>query len=421
MKITHLNSSNIHGGSGRAAYRIHSSLKKLGINSRMFAMRGFGSDLDVKVVSNKRVDKFLQKVRLHYEKQILNKYRNREEKIFSVASKGLNVTREKFVRNADIINFHWTNKCFLSLKSIEQIVSLGKPIVWTIHDMWAFTGGCHYSGDCNKYEEKCGKCPHLHSTKSNDLSREILSRKARVFEKLNLTIVAPSIWLAECAKKSSLFRKNKIEVIPYPIDTKIFKPVEKGNAREILNISNSKHLLLFGMSSKADIKRKGVSYLMEALLILNHNFPKLSEEIELAVFGVPYSEKIVNIPFKTHFLGALHDDFTIDLCYNAADIFILPSIEDNLPNTTIESLACGTPVVGFNVGGIPDMITHKKNGYIAEYKSAEDLARGIAWVLEDKNRLKDLGKNAREKVLNNYTYEIIGNKYLTLYDSLLKP
>jgi len=420
MRIAHLNSSNIHGGSGRAAYRIHKSLKEVGLDSRMFVSREFNPDLDVKVVSDKWVGKFLKKVRSRYEKQILNKYRNREKKIFSIASKGIDVARENIVRDADIINFHWINRCFLSLKSIKQIGKLNKPIVWTLHDMWAFTGGCHYSDGCRRYEERCGECPVLGSSKFRDLSWKILSKKLRGYKKLNSTIVAPSNWLADCAKNSALFKDCKIEVIPYSIDIEIFKPIEKEKACEILNISDDKYLVSFGMSSKADIKRKGVNYLIEALLIISHKFPELSEKIELLVFGIPRSEKIENIPFKTHFLGALHDDFTIDLCYNAADIFVLPSIEDNLPNTVIESLACGTPVVGFNVGGIPDMLTHKRNGYLADYKSSEDIARGIKWILEDKSRLSRLSKNAREKVLKNYTYEIIGEKYLKLYADLLK-
>jgi len=420
MRIAHLNSSNIHGGSGRAAYRIHKSLKEVGLDSRMFVLREFSPDLDVKVVSDKWVGKFLKKVRPRYEKQILNKYRSREKKIFSIASKGINVTKEKIIRDSDIINLHWINRGFLSLKSIEQIGKLNKPIVWTLHDMWAFTGGCHYSGGCSRYKDRCGECPILNSNKFRDLSWKILSRKMKVFKELNLTILTPSNWLADCVKSSFLFKDCTIKVIPNPIDINVFKPIGKEKAREILNLSNNKYLVLFGVSSKANIKRKGVNYLIEALLIISHKFPELSEKIELLVFGIPYSEKIENIPFKTHFLGALHDDFTIDLCYNAADVFVLPSIEDNLPNTVIESLACGTPVVGFNVGGIPDMLTHKRNGYLADYKSSEDIARGIKWILEDKSRLSRLSKNAREKVLKNYTYEIIGEKYLKLYADLLK-
>jgi len=420
MQITHLNSSNIHGGSGRAAYRIHKSLKEIGLDSRMFVLRNFESDLDVKAVTDNWIQKVLKKVRPRYERRILNLYGNREKKPFSIASKGINVAKESVIRDADIINLHWINKSFLSLKSLKQIGKLNKPIVWTLHDMWAFTGGCHYSNNCRRYEEICGKCPVLNSKKLKDLSWKILSRKLKLFKDLNLTIVTPSNWLADCAKRSSLFSNNKIEVIPYSIDTKIFKPIAREKARKILNLPEDKFLVLFGASPGVSIKRKGINYLLEALLMAEHNFPQLMNRLELLVLGISHSEKIENIPFKTHFLGTLYDAITINLCYNAADIFILPSIEDNLPNTVIESLACGTPAVGFNIGGVPDIITHEKNGYLAEDKKAEDIARGIGWILEDKNRLIRLGKNAREKALNNYTYDIIGKKYLKLYESLLE-
>jgi len=420
MRITHLNSSNIQGGSGRAAFRIHKSLKEVGVASRMFVLRDFGSDLDIKATTDNLMQKVLKKTRPRYERRILNFYGNREKEPFSIASKGINVAKESIVMDTDIINLHWINKCFLSLKSIKHIGKLNKPIVWTLHDMWAFTGGCHYSGNCRRYEEKCGKCLVLNSNKLKDLSWKLLSRKKKVFKDLNLTIVTPSNWLANCAKKSSLFSNNKIEVIPYPIDTKIFKPIDREKARGVLNLPEEKFLILFGISPNASIERKGINYLIEALLIAEYTFPQLSKKIELLVLGISNSAKIRNIPFKTHFLGTMHEDFTINLCYDAADIYILPSTEDNFPNTVIESLSCGTPVVGFNVGGVSDIILHKKNGYLARYRSSEDIARGIKWILEDKKRLKKLSENAREKVLKNYTYGIIGTKYLNLYESLLK-
>ena len=420
MKVVHLNSSNIVGGSGRATYRIHRALKKAGVNSRLFVLNKFSDDLDVKAVTDTWAQKFLKKVRPRYERTILNLYGSREKKPFSIASKGINVAEERVIRDTDIINLHWINKSFLSLKSLKQIGRLNKPIVWTLHDMWAFTGGCHYSNDCRRYEEICGKCSVLNSEKLKDLSWKLLSQKTKAFKGLSLTIVTPSNWLAYCAKKSSLFSKNKIEVIPYSIDTKIFKPIDRAKARKILNLPVGKFLVLFVVSPGASIERKGINSLIESLLVAEYNFPQLSKNLEVLILGISHSEKIHNIPFKTHFLGSMHDDFAINLCYNAADIYVLTSIADNLPNTVIESLSCGTPVVGFNVGGVSDMILHKKNGYLARYRSSEDIARGIKWILEDKKRLKKLSENAREKVLKNYTYGIIGTKYLNLYESLLK-
>lgn len=420
MKVTHINSSNIYGGSGRAAYRIHTALKEAGVDSKLLVPNKFGDDRNVKTVTDTWAQKILKKARPRYEKAILNLYKRREKKPFSIASRGINITKEKAVKDSDIINLHWINKSFLSLKSIKQIGKLNKPIVWTLHDMWAFTGGCHYSNGCIGYENLCGQCPILGSKKSNDLSHKILSQKAKVFKDLNITIVTPSNWLADCAKKSTLFKNNRIEVIPYPIDTRIFKPVDKGTARKILNLPERKLLIFFGISPAVSKERKGINYLIESLLFIERKYPKLKEKTALLIMGINSSKKIKKLPFKAHFLEVLYDDITISLCYNAADIFILPSTEDNLPNTVIESLSCGTPALGFKVGGVPDIINHKKNGYLAEQQITEDLAKGLKWVLEDKNRLARLGKNAREKVLKNYTYEIIGKKYLKLFESLLK-
>ena len=420
MKVTHISSSNIYSGSGRAAYRIHTALKEAGVDSRLLVLNKFSDDRDTKTVTDTWAQKILKKVRPRYEKAILNLYKRREKKPFSIASRGINITKEKAVKDSDIINLHWINKSFLSLKSIKQIGKLNKPIVWTLHDMWAFTGGCHYSNGCIGYENLCGQCPILGSKKSNDLSREILSRKISVFKDLNLTIVTPSNWLADCARKSTLFKNSKIEVIPYPIDTKIFKPVGKDTARKILNLPERKLLVLFSISPTASKERKGINSLIESLLFIERKYPKLAGKTELLIMGINRFDKIERLSFKVHFLGVLYDDITISLYYNAADIFILPSTEDNLPNTVIESLSCGTPALGFKVGGVPDIISHKKNGYLAEPHNIEDLEEGLNWVLEDKNKLARLEKNAREKVLKNYTYEIIGQKYLDLYESLLK-
>lgn len=420
MKSVHISTSDIWGGAGRAAYRINKSLKEIGVNSKMLVLSKDSDDQDVIQCGSSRTQKFLQKIRRHYEKFQINNYKHRKSWGFSTADHGLNISNLDFIRDNDIINIHWINKCFLSLKSIKQFGRLKKPIVWTLHDMWAFTGGCHYSGDCRRYEKICGKCDVLISSKIRDLSWKILSQKLKVFRDLNLTIIALSNWLADCAQKSTLFKNHKIEIIPNPVDTEIFKPVGKGSSREILNLPKGKFLILFALSPGANIERKGINFLIEALLIISDNFPELIEKIELLSLGFPYSEQIENIPFKTHFLGTLYDDFTLSLCYNAADVFISPALQEAFGLTLIEAMSCGTPCIAFDCSGPVDIIEHKKNGYLAEYKSAEDIARGIGWILEDKNRFARLGKNAREKVLKNYTYEITGKKYLKLYESLLK-
>ena len=244
-------------------------------------------------------------------------------------------------------------------------------------------------------------------------------KKNKYFKNLNLTIVTCSTWLAQCAKDSSLFKDLRIEVIPNSVNVNAFKPINKEIARDILNLPQNKYLILFGAINATSNKRKGFYYLNEALGKIKSDYPQIKDDLELLVFGASYSEDINKLSIKTNFLGRLNDNYSLALYYNAADIFVAPSLEDNLPNTIIESLSCSTPVVGFKTGGIPNMIDHKQNGYLAEHKSVDDLAQGIYWMLEDKNRLIDLGQKARRKVLDNYTYDNVGNKYFDLYKELL--
>lgn len=419
MKVLLVSTSDIQGGAARAAFRVNQALNKINVNSRMLVQSKAGDGINVKSVAETKMQKGLAKIRPYYDILPLKLYKNRQKVPFSVAGTGINIYDNKYVREADLINFHWINGGFLSIKNIKKIGYLNKPTVWTLHDMWPFTGGCHYSGCCTKYKENCGQCPILNSRKHKDLTRRIWEKKNKFYKNLNLTIVTCSTWLAQCAKDSSLFKDLKIEVIPNSVDIDVYKPIKKEIARDILNLPQNKYLLLFGAMSATSDKRKGFDYLNRALNKIKATYPELKDKIELTIFGASYSEDIEILSFKTHFLGKLNDEHSLALSYSAADIFVTPSLEDNLPNTIMESLSCGTPVVGFKTGGIPDMIEHKQNGYLAEYKSVDDLAQGIYWMLEDKKRLIDMGQNARQKVLDNYTYDIVGNKYLKLYKELL--
>jgi len=419
MKVLLISTSDIQGGAARAVFRLNRALNKLKVDSNMLVQSKTGDDVTVKSVAETKIQKVVAKIRPYYDLLPLKLYKNRQKALFSVARTGVDICKNKYAKEADLINLHWINGWFLSLKSIKKLNHLNKPIVWTLHDMWPFTGGCHYSGGCTKYKEKCGQCPILNSSKDRDLTRRIWEKKNKYYKNLNLTIVTCSTWLAQCAQNSSLFHDLRIEVIPNSVDINIYKPIKKEIARDILNLPQHKYSILFGAMSATSDKRKGFDYLNRALNKIKATYPELKDKIELIIFGASYSEDIDNLSFKTHFLGRLNDEHSLALCYSAADIFITPSLEDNLPNTIMESLSCGTPVVGFKIGGIPDMIEHKHNGYLAEYKSVDDLAQGICWMLENTSRLIDLGQNARQKVLDNYNYDTVGNKYLKLYKELL--
>ena len=257
MKILHVNTSDIQGGAARAAFRLNRALNKLKVDSKMLVQSKAGDDLNVKSVAETKIQKGLAKIRPYYDMLPLKLYKNRQKAPFSVARTGEDICKNEYTKEADLINLHWINGGFLSLKSIKKLNQLHKPIVWTLHDMWPFTGGCHYSGGCAKYKEKCGQCPILNSSKDRDLTRRIWEKKNKYYKNLNLTIVTCSTWLAQCVKDSSLFNDLRIEVIPNSLDINVFKPIKKEIARDILNLPQNKYLILFGAMSATSDKRKG--------------------------------------------------------------------------------------------------------------------------------------------------------------------
>lgn len=418
MKVVIVNKSDIQGGAARAAYRLHTGLREIGVDSKMLVDNKISDDPNVYGPEGK-INKSWSKVRPFIDRIPLKLY-DWQKTPFHPAWIGRNIIGHELVKKTDITNLHWIAGGFLSIRGISSLVKLGKPIVWTLHDMWALTGGCHYSGDCEKYIDSCGACPQLNCDKHNDITRKIWRRKKRAYKDLDLTIVTPSRWLAECAKRSSLLSDLKVEVIPNGLNTNIFKPIEKLAARNILNLSKNKKIILIGAMSPTTDRRKGFKYLKEAINKLENMNVFNKDELCLVIFGASHSKSVEKFPFEVKFLGRLHDDFSLALSYSAADVFIIPSLQDNLPNTVMESLSCGTPVVAFNIGGMPDLIEHKKNGYLAKEKDPKDLAIGIKWIIVDDERRKKISVNAREKALREYTLKMQTERYVDLYKALLQ-
>ena len=417
MKVAIINNVDVVGGAARAAFRIHNALNESSVAAQMIV--GVKSiDLPtIQAISETNFNKLLVRVKPFYDKAVLRKYPKRSDILFSTGKIGTKVIGQ--LSDFDIIHLNWINSGFLSLNNIRQIASLGKPIVWTLHDMWPFTGGCHHSLDCEKYKCKCGSCPILGSKIENDLSRKVWSNKHDVFSKAKISVVACSRWMKQCAEESSLFSQYNIETILHPINTNVFKPINKNLARSILNLPENKLLIMFGAMSAATNPLKGYRYVKEAVQILNDN-PQLKDRIELVVMGAYYSKDENEFACKVNFLGHLHDDYTMVLAYSAADVFVAPSIAEAMSNTVMEALSCGTPVVAFNVGGIPDMVDSGINGFLCEPRSSEDLANGVVKLLSmDDEQIGKFQGNARTKVLNNYTNKIVAKKYIKLYESLL--
>ena len=315
---------------------------------------------------------------------------------------------------ADIVNLHWVRE-FVDYQAFFSSRPPGQPVVWTLHDMLAFTGGCHYAADCTRYVEGCGSCPFLESDDPQDLSYRILRRKLKILAGFGnkLHVVSPSRWLAREAKRSVLFRDVPVSVIPYGLDTRQFRPDRREEVRQSLNLPADLKLILFVAHNVTD-PRKGLRYLDQALCRLGHR-----GNLALLLVGDGNPDLMSSIPVLR--AGELWNDDAVSGLYSAADLVVVPSLEDNLPNTVLEAMASGVPVIGFDVGGVPDLVIPGETGYLAPLGDSFALAQALAQALDDPERLKSMGRAARSLMERNHTLEAQANSYLDLYRSLLTP
>ena len=403
----------ISGGAARAAYRLHKGLQANGISSSMMVQFKESDDLSV-IAPKSNFAKAFSTARIsldHFPKMLFSKNKNTFFHLQWLPEKILKKIQKY---EPDLIHLHWICRGFLNIRTIGRIK---QPIVWTLHDMWPFTGGCHYAANCEKYKNSCGKCPQLGSEWENDLSRWTWKRKFKFWSSVNLTFVAPSIWIKDRALESNLFKNQAFEVIPYGIDVSLFRPIDSKIARNFLGFSENKYLILFGAINAISDQRKGFKLLASALSKLSQT--EIGKDVELIVFGSSKPANAPDLGIKTTFIGKLNDYISLSMVYSACDLFISPSIEDNLPNTIIEAMSCGLPCVAFKIGGFPDMIQHKENGYLAEPFSVDDLVKGIIWGLENNKQHKKIGKRAREKVETDFDLRKVVENYVALYEKII--
>lgn len=418
MKVIHLSNSDFNGGAAIAAKRIVIAQRQLlGVESNLLVQSRISKGDFIFTTQASSLDKLFTTYRKFADELSIRLLTIQSRGRFTFPYFGQDISKNTLIKNADVINLHWINNGFLSLNSLEKLSQLNKPIVWTLHDMWAITGGCHYSSGCTKFIDQCSDCPSLLFKSENDLSNKIFSRKKKILENLNLTIITCSKWLAGEALRSRLLSDKKIITIPNPLDTNLFKPFNKIKAKENFKFPLDKKIILIGAMNLKD-ERKGFRYLIEGLNIINNLKIKNKLNIELVVFGKLDQNVLSRIPFNVHQLGKLNNENEIVMSYNSADVYVAPSLEDNLPNTVMEAMACGVPVVAFNVGGIPDMVDDRVNGFLAKLKSSEELAKGIELILSDEDLQRRVSLAAREKVTKNFDQKIIAEKYLETYKSL---
>lgn len=413
MRVLIINTSEKTGGAAVASNRLMNALNDNGVKARMLVRDKETDEITVSPTGRQwraqwaflweRLCIFFH---LHFNRKHLFEV--------DIANAGIDVTSPRYFKEADIIHLEWINQGFLSLKGIQRILNSGKPVVWTMHDMWPATAICHYTRGCKSYQSACRNCKLLPGGgSSNDLAAKVWKKKHKIIHNHTIHFVACSKWLQRQAEQSGLFHHQTVTSIPNPINSHIFRPINKREARQRLGLPADKNVILF-VSQKVTDERKGMAYFVDAINKLCENDPTVKETTVVAILGGHSEEIAGKLALQAYPLGYVSDDKIIVDVYNSADVFVLPSLEDNLPNTIMEAMACGVPCVGFNVGGIPEMIDNKQTGYVARERDSADLAKGIAWVMDPANRAK-LSKNSVDKVQRNYSEHAVAMKYIEVY------
>jgi len=416
MNIVHLSTTDVSGGAARAAYRLHQGLKGIGVNSEMFVRRKKSKNPKVSTFQppkdmSSRLHRVARRTWLNYTHD--RAFQNRSEKWgpFSGARTQYGGQVVEQCPEADVVNLHWISD-FVDIEAFFR--TWEGPIVWTLHDMNAFTGGCHYSDQCRRYRNACGICPQLGQGTENDFSREVWGRKKKAYahiEPSQFHIVTPSQWLASAVRESSLLKPFEVSVIPYGLDTDRFTPRDPGAVRHALGLSPTCKVLAF-VAMSTTVKRKGFTLLAEALTTLD-------EVEDLVLLSVGSRKPKLDTSVEHLHLGRIHSNRLLAAVYSVADVFVIPSLEDNLPNTVIESLACGTPAVGFDTGGIPDMVRKGETGYVVPTGDAVALRDAIAYLLQADEERAAMSDRCREVAVNEYSLEVQARRYADLYARLL--
>ena len=414
MRVLIINTTERQGGPAIAAYRLTEALKNNGIKAKML-VRSKNTEQVTTVLSEHSLSSHLSKL---WEKTSIMLHTHfRRNRIYSIdfGYSGTDITELPEFKQADVIHLHWINDGMLSLASVEKIIASGKPIVWTLHDMWPFTGVCHYAHDCDHYTSHCHDCPQLNSRKHRDMAFRIFDRKAELLQGSRIQFVACSHWLGNMASNSHLFAGRNITCIPNAININLFRPRSRSQARTALGLPQDKRLVLFSSHSLTD-ERKGFHYLKEATKRLAAEHPEWRDKLGIVLIGKDIDSTMYrDIPFEVHQLNYVAEEKRLVDVYNAVNIFAIPSLQDNLPNTIVEAMACGIPCIGFNVGGIPEMIDHLHNGYVAEYKNVHDFAQGIHWLLTE-GEYELLSREASRKAASTYSEGSIAMKYIGIYN-----
>lgn len=397
MRIVHINAFDSGGGAAIACAR------------HCEAMIQAGHEVTMLVLAKSSRFPFVKKIHQGIKKVLIDLWDIQTAKsltsiepigTFSLMNHGFDFYKDRNVQEADVIFLHWVNGNTLTFKGVEQLLKLGKPVFWYMHDMFPITGGCHHALGCESYTSDCRVCPLIKNKAYKSFSSSILRTKIKRWWKYdNLSFIAPSNWLADCAKKSSLCKNHSVFIVPNVININVFKPLEI-EVKQLFGLDNSKKTILFGAASMGSVY-KGARFAHDCLKRLDPN------KYEGLIIGHAPSEFTRDLNLKIVQTGYLNDDLSLTLAYNACDTFIIPSVAENYPNVVLEAMACGKPCVGFNTGGIPDLIINGKTGLLAKEKTAENLEQCLEVLFSDEHVYSVYSMNARNQVVENNSYDRI--------------
>ena len=418
MKILLVGKHPGKGGAAIAATRLMEALREKGVEASMLVQDGADEAKGIYSTTRGPVKRTINLLRFIIERLVFLRYERSSSIrfLFSLANTGESISRNPLVKEADVIHLHWINAGFLSLKTLGELLKSGKPVVWTFHDMWPFTGGCHYALDCKEYTRECGDCPFLKNPRKGDLSHRIWRKKQKLFKESQVTVITPSRWLQKCVGESSLLHHWQVSAIHNPVKPQLFKPADREEVCRKLGLNPGKKYILFGAATMKNVL-KGFNYFLEATRTIAGD-AGIEKDVEILLFGKTREDVAQSFPLKTTNISFVQSINTLVELYSVSHLFVIPSLQDNLPNTIIESMLCGTPVVGFNTGGIPEMIEHQVNGYLAEYKSSADLAKGMNWVLSCSS-YDQLSADTRNSALERFSMERSVDMHLDLYRELV--
>lgn len=412
MRVLIVNTSESTGGAAIAASRLTEALVNNGVSAKMLVMEKNSSRVYVASLNG-----WLKKSWCFaYERFVIwvnNLFSRKNLFTVSIANTGFDITRTQEFREADIIHLNWINQGMLSLCGIRKILQSGKPVVWTMHDMWELSAICHYTYDCMNFKDECRNCHFLRFPGKRDLANRVFRMKRKAMQG-DAVYVAVSNWLAESAKASKMLVGKRVEVIPNSISLSKFGIRSKIDSRDYFKIGGDKKVIVFG-AARIDTPIKGFEYLKKALAILAARKGAAKDVLTLVVFGGCKDESILeDMPVPYTWLGRVNGEKELSLLYSAADVVVSSSLYETFGQTLIEAQACGCVPVSFDNSGQTDIITHKENGYLAKYKSVEDLADGIEWALSAGIRREDL----RRGVVRRFSESVVANQYIKLYNEI---